>query len=606
MLGTLVALAVARMPNLETFVWDMPTGILRDCWLALASLNHGPNSKLESVWVRFHDNTDIISTAEVLALTSNTPQSSSNPSLPDADEIHNITDKPSQLDWSYRQVERPNFSILPPLRSLTALNIDEPAYIDEMSILLERSISSLRTLRVGVASTVAEEGFASLRNVNFDFKSTPLGSLTGKSVLEILLSRISNGSASNTRNAIHVPKEINGETKAANASDITAFLSTMSESTLRRSQKPTDGSGQASCSDLASPSTLQADAKPDLACILQDLVTPLGCAVSLHPPGSITGAGVLPQSPAISTAAINEHLYDMSEPASSNTKGQLPSQESYEDTKPCSMHDVSASDNLSASQVPEQRRLKLQELEMEYVHLTPQVLLKTIDWSIVTTLTLLHCRNHDQLWKAFRRAFSPSTAASKLPDSTNAQAKCGSHGYLQHPSSSTSISRSEYRLGLKRLHTNTVSRSLLSFLNETLAPNSLEWLFLQDGGASSSDAQSNGSGSGDPPVSIDSIFRGPLRRHRASISKLMIDIGHGKPGSRMQSQRWGKWKLSREILSFVTSGKMSSLRELAFIVDYKDWVSRSSTEMIGARASAFSPHQILHFFCAAALKREGV
>ena len=38
MLGTLVALAVARMRSLETFVWDMPTGILRDVWLALSAL----------------------------------------------------------------------------------------------------------------------------------------------------------------------------------------------------------------------------------------------------------------------------------------------------------------------------------------------------------------------------------------------------------------------------------------------------------------------------------------------------------------------------------------------------------------------------------------
>ena len=30
MLGTLVALTLARMPNLETFIWDMPTGVLRD------------------------------------------------------------------------------------------------------------------------------------------------------------------------------------------------------------------------------------------------------------------------------------------------------------------------------------------------------------------------------------------------------------------------------------------------------------------------------------------------------------------------------------------------------------------------------------------------
>jgi hypothetical protein len=32
--------------------------------------------------------------------------------------------------------------------------------------------------------------------------------------------------------------------------------------------------------------------------------------------------------------------------------------------------------------------------------------------------------------------------------------------------------------------------------------------------------------------------------------------------------------MNREILSFITSGRMSSLRELAVSIDYKDWVGR--------------------------------
>jgi hypothetical protein len=31
--------------------------------------------------------------------------------------------------------------------------------------------------------------------------------------------------------------------------------------------------------------------------------------------------------------------------------------------------------------------------------------------------------------------------------------------------------------------------------------------------------------------------------------------------------------MNREILTFITSGRMSSLRELAVSIDYKDWVS---------------------------------
>ena len=52
LLGTLVALAVARMPKLETFVWDMPTGVLREIWVALASLGDLDDCRLQSLWVR--------------------------------------------------------------------------------------------------------------------------------------------------------------------------------------------------------------------------------------------------------------------------------------------------------------------------------------------------------------------------------------------------------------------------------------------------------------------------------------------------------------------------------------------------------------------------
>src|SRR6266487_3612375 len=45
--------------NLETFIWDMPTGVLRDVWLALSSLqDKSPpgECRLERLLVRWHDN----------------------------------------------------------------------------------------------------------------------------------------------------------------------------------------------------------------------------------------------------------------------------------------------------------------------------------------------------------------------------------------------------------------------------------------------------------------------------------------------------------------------------------------------------------------------
>jgi hypothetical protein len=58
LLGTLVANAIARMKNLESFFWDMPSGVLSRVFEALASLSHDPNNgcKLSRVWVRWHDN----------------------------------------------------------------------------------------------------------------------------------------------------------------------------------------------------------------------------------------------------------------------------------------------------------------------------------------------------------------------------------------------------------------------------------------------------------------------------------------------------------------------------------------------------------------------
>ena len=101
---------------------------------------------------------------------------------------------------------------------------------------------------------------------------------------------------------------------------------------------------------------------------------------------------------------------------------------------------------------------------------------------------------------------------------------------------------------------------LIAFLKKCLAPNSLEWMFLQD-------RPENASG-----VKIETIYKGPLRRHRKSLTKVLIDSGirkfHGA-----QDRRWKKWILNREIVSFFVSGKMPKLRELSVAFDHRYWVS---------------------------------
>ena len=161
------------------------------------------------------------------------------------------------------------------------------------------------------------------------------------------------------------------------------------------------------------------------------------------------------------------------------------------------------------------RRLSLETLEIEKVTLHVITLYKTIDWTKLTSLTLLNCGCTENLWACLQDNFPPrKTLVVATP--TQPTKKRGSQPRLRRMPSSEALSKTlEYPLSLKRIHTNHVSSSLISFLKYALAPDSLEWLFLQD---SSADASS---------VTLDTIYRGPLRRHRSSLTKVLIDSASG-------------------------------------------------------------------------------
>lgn len=553
MLGTLVALSVARMPNLETFIWDMPTGILRDVWISLASLddrNNGRKSRLEKMWIRFHDNRDpelgspptatVTQAAQSqLGVTPNAPNMPPNSELPE-------TPAPTILDLSYRRTENPNFSILPPLKNLTVLDIDEPAYLDEISVLVAKSMDTLRELRIGIASTASLSGWASLASVvgppwspEFANGENP----TTGGVFGMIMSKIydrsgrrfcSRGLLQNVEMLTKNSTTENNESQPTSSTVSTGLI-------LDNAQE-----SSANYNSIGSESgTLMDTSLPTNESELVEPLQPLLLQASL-------------QALALTPRVEDETTSHPAKPILEQEKnGKFTAHSAY------------------PSEAPGPRKLRLEVLEMERIVIDVKVLQESINWSILSTLTLLQCQLHEQLWKALRRVYTPRTTPFAISLSSPTSKRLSSQPSLRLlsqrlPQSSRSenqystpdfhsIPSSAYRLNIKRIHTDAVSPALISFLKETLAPNSLEWMFLQDGREYTS------------PVTINAIFRGPIRHHRGSLTKVMIDSAIGKPDNARNLKR-KKWMFPRELLAFITSGKMSRLKELAMAVDYKDWV----------------------------------
>lgn len=537
MLGTLVALAVARMPSLESFIWDMPTGVLRDCWLALSSLGQCYGSReqrLEKVWIRFHDNKEIITMPEFIPSPLRDGCSKRLPGSLVAE----------RLAWSYAHVEYPNFSILPPLRSLNVLNIDEVAYIDEMSVLVERSMDTLRELRVGIASSVPREDFASITVSAQSFNEDADPSSTYKGALDLLMSKV------------YEANPWKRGSQGSNRPDTKNLISTVLKSAAASHQTN---------DETNAPAPSQSDPVPDPAGILGSL--------AIRPKNSESAMvsevnGMKPSMDYPSMEVNSPITWLCGEPTERLTPDRLAKQSHAKKNTTSSMD--APSNRNSEPNAQQQRRLRLEVLELEHVNLCVPALLKAMDWSVVTTLTLLHCDSHEQLWKAFRRTFTPRLISAMSPGVPQPLSRRKSQMPLRKGPSSGSrlIPTSEYRLSLRRIQTNTVSPALIWFLKETLAPNSLEWLFLQDGGNVLFE-QHGERGPYNSQVTVDSILKGPLRRHRSSLKKLLID----STSSLSSTASWRKWLPDRDVLLYIVSGKMSALRELAICIDHKDWVS---------------------------------
>ncbi|ROT36934.1 hypothetical protein SODALDRAFT_298640 [Sodiomyces alkalinus F11] len=516
MLGTLVALAVAKMTSLETFVWDMPTGVLSDIFMALASLgDHSPDadSKLERVWVRWHDNSEV---------SSSSAAASPGPGAGDQDDVVPVGSTmtpigiliPSTathprprgpIPYSESRVEFPTFAVLPPLKSLSVLDIDELSYLDEMAVVIERSQGRLEELRVGISPKAVHKDFVQAwdgpglhqvdRNARWPGEAV-IGDRRLGGILGVLVGRI-----------YDIRRKQASKSKGKESPPSTTAPSAHEPSGQHH---PTTSSGL-NAGSASSASSL----------LIQGSAAEGGSSLSRpeHGPAS-TGDG--------------------------DGAG-----------------DGAGEGELEAGRKRLDGKLRLKTLELERVPISIQVACKAIDWTLLSSLTILNCSHHENLWKALRKQFQPTTW-------TAYDRSCSSSS--RHPSSSTTQTHHhpttlmkkqvQYRLNLKKIHTDMASVALVNFLKETLAPNSLEVFFLQDRRQS-----------GPPPATIEQIFKGPIRRHRSSLRKVLLDSsGHRMPsGNFAEPFRWLYWMATSEMVAYMTSGRMTNLRELSLCLHYRDW-----------------------------------
>ena len=494
MLGTLVALAVARMINLETFVWDMPTGVLRDVWLALSSLqtrNVNQDCRLERVWVRWHDNSDQahLPATQTSNTTSNSATAGSTMtsigwsvpagSLPGQDHSR-------PLSYAQSRVEYPTLSVLPPLKSLSVLDIDELDYLDEMSVLIAKSKGCLRELRVGISSKAVNRDFAiswdgpDLHQV--DHKAAwPGASTVGEKrlggVLGVLVGRVFD---------IRKKQKSKIEKKESAMPAASATVVSPQVQQVQPHEPVTEHVENSIISEEQAPETIEDDSLEE---ILHGKETSTSSDDTVSPPSvtfNIEGGSASngPDSTAPDNLDSNSSVATVSQPdiesiaalVLSNTEispgidgssaavqpehfTELPLRRSHS-------HNHRQS-HFSGTQSSERDRLegklRLQTLELERIPLSVAVLQKAFDWSVLTNLTILDCSQHDKLWLMLRRHFQPTQIG-------------GSHSAVKHGAGSSM----QYHLNLKKIHTDAASSALISFLKETLAPNTLETLFLQD------------------------------------------------------------------------------------------------------------------------------
>lgn len=478
MLGTLVALAIARMRSLETFSWDMPTGVLQDVWNSLASLGErddGQSCKLKKIWVRWHNNSPLVEGKYLAEPLSHEPHAFWQ-SYSEMIRTASNRSKSANIDKRHK-VERPSFSMLPPLRSINVLDIDECAYLDELSVLMSKSRHCLKELRLGIAehAVCANWAYPWTDHELNQLADDKLSSIGNISALE---KRLGGVLGILTGHCFDLKKELAAVNKTGGAE------------------------------------TVQADAA--------------NASVTVTGPSSST------DKPVVSTAT---------------SLSLRPGRARFvEDLPPFTQDDASNDDSsrldafdVTSPTVLVEAKLKLEILAIERISLSIPVLSHVFDWTTLRDLTLLDCQFTAMFWTMLRRQYTPAAD-------------------LEHPS--RPIDPSQYPLRLRKIHTNTVTPILLAFLRETLGPNTLEVLFLQ---------QSEYHLSKVTPEKIMTV----IKRHRGSLRRILVDSSYRDEtdhGS-VRAEGWDRWQFDRLMINYISSGKMLKLRELGMAIALKDWVS---------------------------------
>jgi len=416
---------------------------------------------LEHVHIRWHNNSKLPGNKS--PPPSPTPEPNSFP-----EAVNATAEDVAKMGAHINRVERPTFSMLPPLTNLAVLNIDELAYLDEMSVLIGRSSHRLRKLRVGLAKHASGADWTGA------WRSEELQQLPSSS-------------ADPLKGTGMYERRLGGPLGV-----LVAHVCDMkSESALERQQKDRDR--------LKTPMPICKEL-PQIAKLI------------------ISHADKVPATP---------DVFGPAHEVASCTRGN--------------------SETVAGS-------LNIEVLELERVPVSAAVLSTAFDLTRLTEVVIYSCPDHEHLWQLLQSRFSPGSAKPREYSLTDPRGSL-----TKIPRSAQSFDRSEYSLNIKKVATDAVSQQLLTFVNDALPRDSLEAVFLQQTKYYSS------------KITMTSIFSTFIKRHRASLRYLSLDSSHRDPKSSMHNNERKQWAFDRDHITFLTSGKMPKLRELALVLEFSDW-----------------------------------